>query len=349
MYTRELQPPRNSPVEKGKPLTGTWDSAFAYVNLLNIARPYSWPLPRWLKGCRIKEWENFSAQDDRFFLEVFLANFKLYRTAHVSFFNKESGESYIFKKVLPGGSWKMPRRLSHSSVECRSSRFFFRVHTWLHADMIRLDMDIAASRKRPAFTFHLAYNMERQKLTPVAVSLKMNERRNMYAFKALTAVRGNIVLGEQHFSLDSATCSGIFRDYKGFFPYRMRGVFCGGMGFDGEGRRCGFHIAENQAKENRKNNENALWLNGELTLLPPVRITMPGGLESEWVIQDIDGMVDLVFTPKKTYRLGTKMLATSSDFFVALGYYNGMLLSAKEEQIQIRNQWGIGEKLYVRV
>jgi hypothetical protein len=76
---------------------------------------------------------------------------------------------------------------------------------------------------------------------------------------------------------------------------------------------------------------------------------MPGGLESEWVIQDVDGMVDLVFTPKKTYRLGTKMLATSSDFFVALGYYNGMLLSAKEEQIQIRNQWGIGEKLYVRV
>jgi hypothetical protein len=32
-----------------------------------------------------------------------------------------------------------------------------------------------------------------------------------------------------------------------------------------------------------------------------------------------------------------------------MGYYNGMLLSAKGEQIQMRNQWGIGEKLYLRV
>ena len=129
----------------------------------------------------------------------------------------------------------------------------------------------------------------------------------------------------------------------------MRGVYCGGMFFDGEGSRCGFHVAENQARESRKNNENAMWVNGSLTPLPPVRITMPNGLESDWVIQDIDGMVDLVFTPKKTYRFGANLMVTNSDYFTALGYYNGMLVNAKEEQIQMRNQWGIVEKLYLRV
>jgi hypothetical protein len=71
--------------------------------------------------------------------------------------------------------------------------------------------------------------------------------------------------------------------------------------------------------------------------------------ESEWVIQDVDGMVDLVFTPKIINRFGVNFLVANGDFFAPMGYYNGMLLSAKGEQIHLRNQWGIGEKLYLRV
>jgi hypothetical protein len=182
-------------------------------------------------------------------------------------------------------------------------------------------------------------------VTPVAVSLNFAERRNMYAFKALSAVRGDLVLGGQHISLNPERCTGIFRDYKGFFPYRMKGVYCGSMGFDGEGRRFGFHIAENQAKETRKNNENALWIHNQLTPLPPVRITMPHGPESDWVIQDLDGMVDLVFTPKEMNRFGANLLIIGSDFFAPIGYYNGMLADSDNKQIQVRNQWGIGEKI----
>ena len=349
MYTRDIQAPRGTPIENGKPLAGTWDKAFAQVNLLDIRRPYPWPLPPWLKDQRIKEWESFSVQDDRFFLEAFLGNFKLYRVAQVFLHNKENGENYFFRKIVPGSGWKLPRRLAHGSVECRSSRFFFRIHTWLNADTVQLDLDIAATRRQPSLTAHLDFNMSGRETTPAAVSLNFNERRNMYAFKAAAPVRGDIVLGGQHLSLEPARCTGLFRDYKGFFPYRMRGVFCGGMGFDEEGRRFGFHIAENQARENRKNNENALWVNGSLTPLPPVRITMTEAPESAWVIQDLDGMVDLVFNPQKFSRFGASLVLISGDFSMALGYYNGMLISAKGEQIQVRNQWGIGEKLYLRV
>ena len=129
----------------------------------------------------------------------------------------------------------------------------------------------------------------------------------------------------------------------------MRGLFCGSMGFDVDGRRYGFHIVENQARETRKNNENALWVNGCLTPLPPVRITMPNNPEAGWLIQDVDGMVDLVFSPKEIIRSGARLFFTSADFFMSMGYYNGMLMSVAGEQIQVRNQWGIGEKLYLRV
>jgi hypothetical protein len=349
MYTREIQLPRGSPIENGSPLTGTWDKAFAQVNLLGIQRPYTWPLPRWLAGYRIKEWESFSVQDEHYFLEALLGNFKLFQMAQIFFHNKETGENCIYRKLMPGNSWRMPKSLSHASVECRSYRFFFRIHTWLNADTIKLDIDIPASKRQPAFTAHLAYCLGESAVTPAAVSLNLADRRNMYAFKTLAAVRGDLVVGGQHISLDPAHCTGIFRDYKGFFPYRMRGTFCGSMGFDGESRRYGFHIVENQARETRKNNENALWVNGHFTPLPPVRITMPGGPESDWVIQDLDGMVDLVFSPKENHRFAANLLIISGDFFSLMGYYNGMLVNSKNEQIQVRNQWGIGEKLYLRV
>jgi hypothetical protein len=349
VYTREIQMPRVAPIENGIPLTGTWNKAFAQVNLLGVHRPYPWPLPRWLKDYRLKEWESFSVQDERFFLEAILGNFKLFHLAQIFLFDKETGQNYVFRKLTPGNSWRMPRSLNHGSVECHSSRFFFRIHTWLNADTITLDFDIAATDRQPAFTAHLAYCLGDYEVTPVAVSLNFSERRTMYTFKALAGVRGALVLGERYISLDPANCTGIFCDYKGFFPYRMKGVFCGGMGFDGEGRRYGFHIVENQARETRKNNENVLWVNGAFTPLPPVRITMPNGPESDWVIQDLDGMVDLVFTPKENNRFGANLLVTSGDFFALMGYYNGVLISGKNEHIQVHNQWGIGEKLYLRV
>jgi len=349
MYTREIQVPRGSPVENGVPLTGTWNKAFAQVNLLDIHRPYSWPLPRWLRDYRIKEWESFNVQNEHFFLEALLGNFKLFHIAQVFLYVKETGKTLVLRKVLPGNSWRMPKNLNNASVECSYPHFFFRIHTWLNADAIKLDLDVAATKRQPAFTAHLAYSLKDRDVTPLAASLNFTERRTMYTFKALTPVRGDLVLDGRHISLDPARCTGIFCDYKGFFPYRMKGVLCGGMGFDEEGNRYGFHIAENQAKETRKNNENALWVNKNLTPLPPVRITMPSGPESDWVIQDLDGMVDLVFTPQERSRLNANFLVTKGDFLTQMGYYNGVLVDGKNRQIQVRNQWGIGEKLYVRV
>jgi len=171
----------------------------------------------------------------------------------------------------------------------------------------------------------------------------------MYAYKAFAPVRGDMVLGGKRITLKQDICSGVFWDCKGFFPYRMHTTMCSAASFDEENRRFGFHIAENQTKDTNKNNENALWVNGKLTPLPPVRITMPNGIDADWIIQDVEGMVDLTFTPKEPDKSGVKSLFTRADFNVPLGYFNGMLANSEGEKIQIKNLFGIGEKLYLRV
>ncbi|MDR1108082.1 MAG: DUF2804 domain-containing protein [Spirochaetaceae bacterium] len=349
MYTREIQPPQDTPVEKGKPLQGTWVSAFNEVELLNIQRPFSFPFPKWMRDYRIKEWETFVVKDDRFFLEAVLANVKYYRVAQVNLYDRETEKLLRFEKVIPFNGWKLPRDLYNSSITSRSYGFFFRIHNWLDADTIKVDFDIEAGRNRSSFTAHLEYNLNRKRSTPVAVSLPFSERRCMYVYKALAAVRGDMVFGGRHISLDPDKTLGMFSDCKGFFPYRMFSVWCTGLGFDAENRKFGFSIAENQAKETNKNNENALWVEGRLTPLPPVRITMPEGIDKEWVIQDVEGMVDLTFTPQAPKRSALNLLVTKIEYDTPLGYFNGTLVDCDEKKVQVRNLWGLGKKLYLRI
>jgi hypothetical protein len=171
----------------------------------------------------------------------------------------------------------------------------------------------------------------------------------MYAYKALCPVRGDLVFGGRHVSFGTQKTSGLVSDYKGFFPYRMNNTWCTAFGLDSQNRRYGFSIVENQAKENFRNNENALWLEGTLTPLPPVRITMPEGPESDWVIQDLEGMVDLTFSPKEHARYAFDFIVSRSEYNAPFGVYNGMVLTSGGEKIGVRNLWGFGEKLYLRV
>jgi len=348
MYEREILPPGEGPIRDGRQVVGTWNRAFPEVDFLAVRKPYRWPLPAPVRDMRIKEWQGFSVQDDRFLLEAALGDFKLFKAVRVFLYFKESGETFSFDRILVGKRWRMPGSLDNASVECRATGFFLRSHSWLKANAVKLDVDIAAARNRPAFTAHLSFAAGGRESPPVAVSLAFDDGPGMYAFKSLAAVRGDLVLDGRHISLNPARCSGIFRDHKGFYPYRMMLTCCSGLGFDDSGRRFGFHICENQARESRRNNENVLWLGRQMTPLPPVRVTR-GPEEGQWMIQDTDGMVDLTFTPKCGKQYMKDLFAVKGNFFAPIGCYNGMIANSKGERILLKDRWGTGEQLYLRM
>ena len=349
MYVREILAPRSTPIENGKPIQGTWTTAFDEVDLLDIKKPFAFPFPRFLRDSRIKEWEYFFIQDDQFVLYAVLCNLKICRYASVILYNKQDRERLWFKKLIPFSGWHLPRTLKNAAVDSRSWGFFFRIHSWLDANTITLDLDIEASRKRPSFTAHLEFSMENEKTTPMAASLLFTEQRSMYTYKSLAPVRGDMVFGGRHISMDSARTTGLFCDYKGFYPRKMHIQWCNAMGFDSLNRRIGFALGENQARESYSNNENALWVDGRLTPLPPVKITRSGGPESDWIIQDMEGMVDLTLTPKELIRYNMNFFLPQSFYESPLGFFNGVVVNSEGEEIPLKNIWGIGEKLFLLV
>jgi hypothetical protein len=63
----------------------------------------------------------------------------------------------------------------------------------------------------------------------------------------------------------------------------------------------------------------------------------------------MEGMVDLVFTPREQGRMIENFIYSTSDLEYPMGCFNGLLLSAEGEELPVRNVWGICEKLYMRV
>jgi hypothetical protein len=76
---------------------------------------------------------------------------------------------------------------------------------------------------------------------------------------------------------------------------------------------------------------------------------MPEGPDKNWVIQDVEGMVDLTFTPQIPRRIAFNLLLTRTEYDTPLGCFNGMLMDSGGERIQVRNLLGRGEKLYLRI
>jgi hypothetical protein len=351
-------------VENGKPIQGTWTEAFKKVDLLSVRKPYPVPLPRGIKALMVKEWESFIIHDDRYFLQIRLCNMKYYRFALVIIYDCETNERLEFLKVIPGGGWRMPLSLDNASVDSRSYGFFVRIHSWLDIKSVLLELNIESTRKRPAFTAHFTFDLTEEKTTPMAVSLLFSEQRNMYVYKALASVKGDMVSGGQHIHFSPEKTSGLFCDFKGYYPRRTYSKWCSALGFDSENRRFGFALGENQTREPYSNNENALWIDGKLTPLPPVKITQDVKDEKDWIIQDMEGMVDLVFTSKEPERRSMRksiFSGSASGFFGSasgllgynyenlLGCFNGLLVDADGKELPIRNAWGTGEKLFLRI
>lgn len=332
-------------MENGVFISGTWNRAFSSVDFLDIRRPYRWPLLRWAREGRLKEWESFVVQNRRYHLDAFLANLKYFRIAQLVLYDKESGERFRFRRILPLGGWKMPRNLYNDSIDSHSRNFFFRIHNWLDADTIEIDLNIDKRGRQPAFAARLTFEASFDPL----VSASFLENLPVYSYKILAPVRGDMVWGGRHIVFRPEETTGFFRDSKGFYRYLSLLVWCTAAGFDEEGRRCGFSLAGRPAGETDDNNENVFWTDGEMTPLPPVHITMPQGIQEPWVIQDLEGMVDLSFNSKVPARSAFNLAVFGAEYQTPLGHFSGFLLNLNGRRVQIRGLWGLGEKLSLRV
>jgi hypothetical protein len=352
MYTREIQAPVDTPIINGKPIAGTWARPFAKVNLLEIEKPYPIPFPKWLINLRIKEWQSFVLQNDEVYFEAFAANLKFFRFIETTFYDKKekNAEPVHYFDFFPFTLWSLPQSLFGSSVICRGPGYFVTIHDWLDASCIKLDVNIDSGIDNPSLNAIFEFYTE-AKTTPLSVNLLFCEDRSLYSYKTICPVRGTLKMGANpSYTFSPEKTTGIFRDCKGMFPYGSRSSWVNSVGIDKNGRRIGFSMGEHATRAANRDNENALWVDGNLTPLPPVRITQSQGFSSDWIIEDVEGMVDLTFTPKKQVeRTSFNIILARAELCNPIGVFNGFVMTRDGEKIEVQNMFGSAERLYLRL
>jgi hypothetical protein len=266
---------------------------------------------------------------------------KFFCFAEILFWNKQSKEKMHVFKTRPFSAWRMPQSFNDTVLDEDCGGFSFCIQNRFASRKVTLSLSIDSAIERPLFMADLVLEIDLKKSTPLAVNLFLAENRSMYIFKNFSSIEGSIVWGDTSVALKSESAGALFRDCKGFIPYRSNYINCRAFGFDADGRRFGFSLGENLVRKLNVNNENALWLDGTLTPLPPVRIT-----ESEYgefVVQDIEGMIDLNFKLSEDANTPLDLIFISMEQRCSIGLFNGMLMAQNGEKLSIRNVMGILE------
>ncbi len=342
--------PPEALVRDGTLLLGSWEGIPGRANLLDIRHAYHYPLPRFLKRLRLKEWQAIEAGDEDWFFLAVLYDAKFFSMAAVDLWNRKERKKYGFRRIFPGSRFSLPDSLKRSETSVTAGGD----HLSILVDPESGILDLRASsrarkRSRDSFELDLRFDLSREACSPFSVCLPLGLNRALYSTKILMPCSGRITLAGNEHDFNPKTASGILDDHKGFYPYRLHYDWITGFGIDASGRRIGFNLTDNQVRDQVRYNENRLWIDETVQPFPPVKITRPYGRESPWVIQDTEGMVDLVFHPEVPHDIKVNLGVAEIDYAGPFGRFEGRLLSPSGESINASLFYGMGEDKNVRL
>lgn len=348
-YGREYAAPPELLVTDGEPALGCFAGPPGRANLIDTERLFGMKPPRWLKRWRLKEWQALQLGDARFFIFTALYDARSFSLALFSVWDRRERRAYDFRRLLPLRSFRFGDSLDGRELSYERRGVSLRFKNELAAGRIGVSFELSARHAAVPVKAELSLAYGPKLAAPSAVCLPLGLGRTMYSTKALLPLDGILELGGERFELKGPEAMGVLDDHKGYYPYQLRYDWVTGFGADAKGRRIGFNLTDNQVRDQARYNENALWVNAKLYPLPPVKITRPYGYEGEWHIQDVEGLVDLVFKPERQNDLVVKALAIRSDYHGPFGRFEGALRTPDgNEKIDAKLLYGMGEQKYLR-
>jgi hypothetical protein len=345
---RGFEPSPECIVEKGAFALGRFGTPFRRANMLDVSHPFHYPIPRILKNWRLKEWQAYQFGDQRWFFFASLHNAKVCSLVLFIAYDRERKKRYLIRRFIPGGIFRFTESLSGSNVYYRGARTLLESACDFDSGSIRFTVMRGSRDPERRFSGRFHFSCLPKVSAPNVVCLPLGLNRAMYSTKILMPMEGEFSVGGESHRFEGPSSMGILDDNKGYYPYRLRYDWLTGFGIDAKGRRMGFNLTDNQVRDQTRYNENCLWINNKVWPLPPVKVTRPQGSSGDWIIQDTEGMVDLIFTPEVSNDVRFNLGVIESDYHGPLGSFRGFVANGEGEKIQAELLYGVGEKEYLR-
>lgn len=320
------------------------------MDIRGIKRPFgNLPLPVFITDLRIMGSMRFLFCDDNEIGDIEIFDAGYFSFMETILWNRKTCRRIAYRRLLPARAMKFPRSVGNSVSVLRARSRFVRILTRLQKQLVHADFDLQGSLSRPPCEGHLEMNLSARGTASLSAVIPFGVKRRCQASYQLVApLHGWISTGFDDRYINEDRGTGFFDLRQAYFGLRTRMSKMIGLGRIAE-RLVAFQLGSPVSHDDSRYNDNVLFVDGKASPLPPVKITRPYGTGGKWVLQDTESMVDLVFVPLSDSARKLSALMVRTDYHTVYGLFQGVLLTATGERIELRDFPGIGKKLLLRV
>ena len=353
MYTRNLKEAPETLIKDGKAQFGSFSIPPKSLDIKGIKSPFGvLPLPTFITNLRIRSNLSFLFSTSEYIGTIDLLDSKIYGFSEVNIWHKKTLKRYTYKNVMVLIRRLIPKDLEKSICSTYSRRRHIRLAWNKSRDKFKIEFSLKGDDVRPNImgSFISSTLTENVSLTSVLPAPVM--RRCYASYQQPITVEGGLCVtkGDMNpFFLPQKTQS-LFVLTRAYYKSRTVNNMIVGIGKVGEDE-ISFRIADMSILPSDKDtyNENALFVNNELTPLPPVTVTHPYGMMKKWVIQDTESMIDLVFTPCSSSQRMISVVFLHAQYYTIYGTFDGVLITKDGKSIPLKEFPGIIKNQRIRL
>lgn len=358
MFKRELTDAPSSIVHNGKVCFGTFSNPTQKLDIRGARRPFAdVPLPSFITNLRIKCTLTYAFRVSDYLGFITIFDDKIFGLAEVVLWDisSEPTKRISYHAFMPMRRKFIPTDTQIGSSICFASTRYIKIVWNKKRKSLHVTFVMAGDRWRQAskgkFFSRLLSNKNNEMM---AVSPAPTTKRCSAVWIVPSLITGGVAFAKHRRQI-----KGVSQD-KGQSLFLMKRIYLKwhtvseeAWGFCNiNNKNIAFHLEHSSQSSTIDEdffNENMLSEDSEITALPAVFITHPYGQDKDWIIQDTENMVDLVFTPINTLKRVVNIILMRNAYSIIYGKFNGVLLTAAGEKVELKNCPGIVKRSVLRL
>lgn len=355
VYSRKIDEEPKSFVKNGKPVFGTFSGHPHRLDIRGVKNPFfTFPLPTFISNLKIKSHITYYFSLGEYLGYIMFFDAKITGLSQVCLWNTTTKQKYSYRTFLGPRRRLVPHDLDYASTACNIKKRRTRINWDRSADRLFISFDLKGKSGRPDASAKLLTKFSyqgTQELTEVCPF--PTTRRCTAQYSLSSVVKGTISIKPQNQTektqekTQGISLLSISRSYMKSSSSSHTMVAVGTI--DGKPVTFRLSTSSQDAVDSDRYNTNVLFYDGKVTTLPPVVITHPFGLMSNWVVQDTENMIDLTFTPLSDNTDNMSFLLVKTENHNIYGTFEGTLMTGEGEKLSIRGLHGISKKYQIRL
>ncbi len=324
---------------------GVFSKPFRSMNLLD-ALILGGRSMRWFRRLRLKEWVGFGIVHPDLYCSMIIQDAKYLASSAFYAYNRHTGEFIEHSAVIWDRSVKISSNPWNDHCRLNKRGYFMEFYNHLDAGRHHIRLDISGSSYKPAIRADLTLHQDISSIQPLVVSLPLEPNHYMYTHKAPLEVEGNLCIGDNQVKFDSSRDLANLDEQKAYYPYHARWQWATFTARDEQNRVIALNIANQMFKDQSNCNENAIWIDGQLSLLSSAQFDFdPSKPEKTWSIKEKSGNVELFFTPDGGKFEKRNLGIARIDYYQMFGCFQGFLVDNDGNKHLVRDYYGVAENM----